>query len=144
MTRTDLRPRNATRVELNYRSREARLQLEHTERLLVVRLLPKQSLLRRVLRVFALRHYAGGHIEAGAAETTLTRLRAHQESDDPAVTKVTAGNLCAVAITSASTIISRPNVSRVLGTRSIQSPATRTKHGPSAGAICCRKWMPRV
>jgi hypothetical protein len=50
MPRTDLLDQSATRVELDQRSREARLRLEYVERLLAVRSLPRQSLLRRFLR----------------------------------------------------------------------------------------------
>lgn len=50
MPRTDLLDQSATRVELDQRSREARLRLEYVERLLGVRSLPRQSLLRRFLR----------------------------------------------------------------------------------------------
>jgi len=57
MPRTDLPDPNATRVELDQRSREARLRLERVERLLVVRLSPKPPLLRRVLRCLGFRIY---------------------------------------------------------------------------------------
>jgi hypothetical protein len=50
MPRLDLLDQSAPRVELDQRSREARLRLEQIERLLVVLPLPTQSLLQRVLR----------------------------------------------------------------------------------------------
>ena len=59
MPRTDLLEASAPRVELDQRSREARLRLEHVERLLVVRPLPRQSLLRRVLRRLRGKLYMG-------------------------------------------------------------------------------------
>jgi len=62
MPRSDWVQLSAPRVELDQRSREARLRLEHAERLLVVRPLPKQSLLRRVLRRLGLRIYVGEHV----------------------------------------------------------------------------------
>src|SRR5258707_11292703 len=49
MSRTDLWWWSATRVEIDHRSREARRRLEHLERLLIMRALPTQSWLRRVL-----------------------------------------------------------------------------------------------
>ena len=49
MSRNDLWRWSATRVEIDHRSREARRRLEHLERLLIMRALPTQSWLRRVL-----------------------------------------------------------------------------------------------
>ena len=63
MPKTDILDQSATRVELDQRSRDARLRLEYVERLLVVRPLPKQSLLRRFLRGFGSRTRIGGQIE---------------------------------------------------------------------------------
>jgi hypothetical protein len=50
MPRTGLLDLSLRRAELDQRSREARLRLEYVERLLVVRPLRQQSLLRRFLR----------------------------------------------------------------------------------------------
>ena len=59
MQRTDLFEQSATRVELDQRSRDARLRLEYVERLLVLRPLRRQSLLRRVLRCLGSRTRLG-------------------------------------------------------------------------------------
>jgi hypothetical protein len=63
MPKTDILDQSATRVELDQRSRDARLRLECVERLLAVRDLPRQSLLRRFLRRFGSRTRIGGQIE---------------------------------------------------------------------------------
>jgi hypothetical protein len=63
MPRTDLFEQSAPRVEVDQRSRDARLRLEHVERLLLVRPQPKQSLLRRFLRCFGSRTPGGGQID---------------------------------------------------------------------------------
>jgi hypothetical protein len=72
MPRTDLLGQSARRVELDQRSREARLRLEHIERLLILRRLPRQSLLRRVLRCLGARTYFGGPIAGQSANRTIT------------------------------------------------------------------------
>ena len=63
MLRPDLLDQSATRVELDQRSRDARRRLEYVERLLVVRPLPRQSLLKRFLGRFGSRTLIGKHIE---------------------------------------------------------------------------------
>src|ERR1700732_2465754 len=78
MPRSDWVQLSAPRVELAQRSREARLRLEHAERLLVVRPLPKQSLLRRVLRRLGLRIYVGEHVAGQSGRAPLTRGRPRQ------------------------------------------------------------------
>jgi len=55
MNRVDLRWPSATRVEVDQRSREARLRQGQLERLLVLRIIPRQSRLGRVLFRFGLR-----------------------------------------------------------------------------------------
>lgn len=102
MARTDLWRPSATRIELDQRSREARLRLEHAERLLELRLLPRQSLLRRLLRFFRARVYAGGQIEPRSAITTLMRKQRREKSTRPGETGAAAGESCAAALTSAS------------------------------------------
>jgi hypothetical protein len=62
MPRPDLLDQSATRVELDQRSRDARLRLEYVERLLVLRPLQRQSLLRRVLRCLRSRTRLGEQI----------------------------------------------------------------------------------
>jgi hypothetical protein len=81
MPGTDLLKQSATRAELDQRSRDARLRLEHVERLLVVRPLPRQSLLRRVLRCLRSRTRFGGQI-AGRSMTAVpagTRMPGEQK-----------------------------------------------------------------
>ena len=63
MPKTDILDQSATRVELDQRSRDARLRLECVERLLAARDLPRQSLLRRFLRCLGSRTPIGGQIE---------------------------------------------------------------------------------
>lgn len=72
MPGNDLLEQSLPRVELDQRSREARLRLEQVERLLLVRRLPKPSLLRRVLRRLGTKIYTGQRIEGRSARTTLT------------------------------------------------------------------------
>ena len=52
MPGTELLEQSAPRAELDQRSREARLRLEQVERLLVMLLWRRQSLLRRVVHCF--------------------------------------------------------------------------------------------
>jgi hypothetical protein len=63
MPKSDILDQSATRVELDQRSRDARLRLECVERLLAARDLPRQSLLRRFLRSLGSRTRIGGQIE---------------------------------------------------------------------------------
>ena len=84
MPRIDLLDQSATRVELDQRSREARLRLEHVERLLVVRPMPRQSLLRRVLGHLGSRISVGGRVEGRSAEPALTGGRSRQRSSGEA------------------------------------------------------------
>lgn len=65
MPRTDLLEQSATRVELDQRSRDARLRQEHVERALAVRTMPQQSLLRRFLRRLGSRICIGGRSVGG-------------------------------------------------------------------------------
>ena len=64
MPRTDLWRTSATRVEVDSRSREARLQLEQAQRVLA---LPTQSLLSRMYNRFGLRLFGGGRVEGQSA-----------------------------------------------------------------------------
>jgi hypothetical protein len=63
MPKPDILDQSATRVELDQRSRDARLRLECVERLLLVRPLPRQSLLRRFLRSLGSRARIGWQIK---------------------------------------------------------------------------------
>jgi hypothetical protein len=62
MLRPDLWWRSAARVEIDHRAREARLRLEHLERLLILRLLPT-SWPRRVFDRRGLRFFRGGCVQ---------------------------------------------------------------------------------
>jgi hypothetical protein len=62
--RTDLWRTSATRVEVDSRSREARLQLEQAQRVLA---LPTQSWLSRMYSRFGLRLFGGGQVEGQSA-----------------------------------------------------------------------------
>ena len=64
MPRTDLWRTSATRVEVDSRSREARLQLEQAQRVLA---LPTQSWLSRMYDRFGLRLFGGGRVEGQSA-----------------------------------------------------------------------------
>jgi hypothetical protein len=67
MPKPDILDQSATRVEVDQRSRDARLRLEYVERLLVVRPLARQSLLRRFLRCLRSRARIGGMIAIASA-----------------------------------------------------------------------------
>ena len=64
MPRTDLWRTSATRVEVDSRSREARLQLEQAQRVLAP---PTQSWLSRMYNRFGLRLFGGGRVEGRSA-----------------------------------------------------------------------------
>ena len=57
MPRTNLWSQSVPRVELDQRSREARLRLQRIERLLIPRAAVRQSRLRRVLYLFSVGMY---------------------------------------------------------------------------------------
>ncbi|HYZ42893.1 MAG TPA: hypothetical protein VE687_20030 [Stellaceae bacterium] len=82
----NLLERCAARVELDQRSREARLRLQQVERLFAPHPLPRQSLLRRLLRCLGSRNYVGETIVACLANPTVTgnqRRREQQIPDEP-------------------------------------------------------------
>ena len=81
MPKTDVLDQSATRVELDQRSRDARLRLECVERLLAVRDLPRQSLLRRLLRCLGSRTRIGGQIEGRSMIATASAGRASRERE---------------------------------------------------------------
>lgn len=74
---TELAEQSAPRAELDQRSREARLRLEQVERRLVVRPLPRRSLLRRVVHCLRSRIYAGLQTKGRSADAT--RIGMHPE-----------------------------------------------------------------
>jgi hypothetical protein len=81
MQRTDQLEQNATRVELDQRSRDARLRLEHVERLLVGLPLTRQSLLRRVLRRLEPRTHVGRQIAGRSANANFSRGQSRQRGE---------------------------------------------------------------
>jgi hypothetical protein len=60
--------RSLSRVELDQRSREARLRLERIERLLLSRVAVRQPRLRRLISLLSVGEYGGGDkgVELGA------------------------------------------------------------------------------
>jgi hypothetical protein len=62
MLRPDFLSRSAARAEIDHRAREARLRLEHLERLWVVRVLPT-SRPKRVFDRRGLRFFSGGCVQ---------------------------------------------------------------------------------
>jgi len=90
---TELLEQSAPRAELDQRSRETRLRLEQVERLLVVRPLPRQSLLRRVVYCFRSRIYAGAPMDGRSTATTLSGKHPERgESQAPGETTSAAGS----------------------------------------------------
>ena len=81
MPKSDILDQSATRVELDQRSRDARLRLECVERLLAVRDLPRQSLLRRFLRCLRSRTHIGGQIEGRSVMAIASAGRASRERE---------------------------------------------------------------
>ena len=81
MPKPDIMDQSATRVELDQRSRDARLRLECVERLLAVRDLPRQSLLRRFLRCLGSRTRIGGQIAGRSMIVIASAGRAGRERE---------------------------------------------------------------
>ena len=81
MPKPDMLDQSATRVELDQRSRAARLRLECVERLLGVPDLPRQSLLRRFLRCLRSRTHIGGQIEGRSMIAIAPAERASRERE---------------------------------------------------------------
>jgi hypothetical protein len=75
MAGTDIWRRSATRVEIDHRSREARLREEYLERLLIMRALPAQSWVRRVLYRCGMRLLNGGCVPSRSTEETPAGVR---------------------------------------------------------------------
>jgi hypothetical protein len=128
MPRSDLLRLSAPRVELDQRSREARLRLEHVERLLVVRPLPRLSFLKRVLRRLGLRIYVGEQVEGRSGKAVLTDGRPRQGRRMPGETAGGAGSLCAAPW------VSWPNSPRGGRTESVRlDPATPSRSSTIQG-----------
>jgi hypothetical protein len=75
MSRIDLWRWSATRVEIDHRAREARLRLEHLERLLIMRALPTRSWVRRVLHRRGSRFFNGGRVLSRSSKIDPAGLR---------------------------------------------------------------------
>lgn len=84
MPRTDLLEQSAPRAEVDQRSRDARLRLENVERHLVDRPLPRQSLLKRLLRCLGSRIPRAGRIEGRSMSTGPTGGRTRRDREAPA------------------------------------------------------------
>jgi hypothetical protein len=82
MPRTDLWPTSATRVEIDQRSREARLRLEHLERLLTLRV-PGGSWLRLVPYWSGPRFFGGGRMQSRSTKVAPTSGRRRQSRAFP-------------------------------------------------------------
>jgi hypothetical protein len=72
MPRTNLWDRSVPRVELDRRSREARLRFERIDRLFIVRATVTPSRLRRLFYLFTVRH-GGSPQESGVEELLSNR-----------------------------------------------------------------------
>ena len=84
MLRPDLPWWSAARVEIDHRAREARLGLERLERLLILRVLPTRSGLRRVLNPRGLSFFRGGCVESRSTKAAPPGgLQRHQASHLP-------------------------------------------------------------
>ena len=83
MSRTDLWWWNAARVEIDHRSREARLRLEQLERLLMQRVLPTRSRPSWVLYRLGPRPFGGGREQGRSPEIAPTGARHRQSRDIP-------------------------------------------------------------
>ena len=86
MPGTELLEQSAPRAELDQRSREARLRLEQVERLLVMLLWRRQSLLRRVVHCFRSRIYHSEQTEERSGEAVPTAAQPAQTSQAPSET----------------------------------------------------------
>ena len=113
MPKTELLDLSAPRAELDQRSREARLRLEQVERLLVVRPLPRQSLVRRVVHCFRSRIYVGERIEGRSADPTLSGTHSGRASQTPRETNSATGGLPAAPPATWSHCIGRGRISLV-------------------------------
>ena len=139
MPRSDLLRLSAPRVELDQRSREARLRLEHVERLLVVRPLPRLSFLKRVLRRLGLRIYIGKQVEGRSGKVILANGRLRRGRRMPGETAGGAGSFCAAPWNS------WPNSPRGGRTKSVRlDPATPIRSSTVQGKFAVRSQRGRL
>jgi hypothetical protein len=68
MGRTNLRRQSVSRIEIDQRSREARLRFERVDRLFILRATVTQSRLRRLLYLFTVGRYGGLPQQGGVKE----------------------------------------------------------------------------
>ena len=92
MPGTELLEQSAPRAELDQRSRQARLRLEQVERLLVMCLWRRQSLLRRVVHYFRSWLYLSGQTEGRSGEAVPTAAQPAQASQAASETSGSAGS----------------------------------------------------
>ena len=83
MSRIDLWRQSATRVEIDHRAREARLRLEHLERLLIMRALPAQSWLSRILFRREGRSFSGARMPDRSTKIDRTGVRRREARHIP-------------------------------------------------------------
>lgn len=80
MPRSDLWRTSATRIEVDQRSREARLQLEHAQRLLA---LPTRSWLSRMRYHFGWHLFGGGRVQVESVDVAGSASREDEGRDLP-------------------------------------------------------------
>ena len=85
MSRIDLWRWSATRVEIDHRAREARLRLEHLERLLLMRALPTRSWVSRILYRREAHFFSGGRMLDRSTKIDPTSMRHREVRHIPAV-----------------------------------------------------------
>jgi hypothetical protein len=138
MPRSDWVRLSAPRVELDQRSREARLRLEHVERLLVVPPSPRLSFLKRVLRRLGLRIYVGEQVEGRSGKAILTDGRPRRGRRMPGETAGGVSSLCAAPW------VSWPNSPRGGRTKSVRlGPATPSRSSAVQGKFAVRSQRER-
>ena len=82
---------SAARVEIDHRAREARLGLEHLERLLILRVLPTPSQPKRALDRRGLRFFRGGCAQTRSTRMAHSGPRRRRESPIPTEVFIAAG-----------------------------------------------------
>jgi hypothetical protein len=85
MSRIDLWRRSAARVEIDHRAREARLRLEHLERLLIMRARPARSWVSRILYRREARFFGGARMLDRSTKIDRTGVRHREARHIPAV-----------------------------------------------------------
>ena len=93
MLRPDLRWWSTARVEIDQRAREARLRLEHLERLLIWRVLPTRSWPRRMLDRRAPRFFRGGCVENRSTQVAPPGPRRGQACPIPTEVRIAASGV---------------------------------------------------